>query len=166
MWGSDVGGVLALVPGFGLLVLLTARRTISVARLVALGSAAVAVVAAFALPTTPGRPSHQTHLGRFVGKVLHGGAGTILSRKWHSDVDLLTANAGTLFVPFAAAVALWLVLRPRPRLLRTYERHPELRYGLIVAGRRRRCSAWWSTTPASRSQRSPCSSRSRTPWSR
>ena len=63
--------------------------------------------------------------------MLHGGAGTILDRKWHSDVDLLTANAGTLFVPVAAAVALWLVLRPRPRLARNYARHPELRYGLI-----------------------------------
>jgi hypothetical protein len=131
MWGSDVGGVLALVPGFGLLVLLTARKKVSVARLLALGTAAVAVVAVFALADYSRPASHQTHLGRFVGKVLHGGAGTIIDRKWHSDLDLLTANAGTLFVPIAAAVALWLVLRPRPRLARTYARHPELRYGLI-----------------------------------
>jgi hypothetical protein len=131
MWGSDVGGVLALVPGFGLLVLLTARKKISVVRLLALGTAAVAVVLVFALGDYSRPTSHQTHLGRFVGKVLHGGAATIIGRKWHSDLDLLTANAGTLFVPVAAAVALWLVLRPRPRLARTYARHPELRYGLI-----------------------------------
>ena len=131
MWGSDVGGVLALVPGFGLLVLLTARQRISLTRLVALGAAAVALVTAFALADYSRPASHQTHLGRFVGEVLHGGAGTVLNRKWHSDIDLLTANAGTLFVPVAAAVALWLVLRPRPRLARTYARHPELRYGLV-----------------------------------
>jgi hypothetical protein len=131
MWGSDVGGVLALVPGFGLLVLLTAGSRVSVGRLAALGSAAVAVVVFFALADYSRPARHQTHLGRFVGKVLHGGAGTVIDRKWHSDVDLLTANAGTLFVPIAAAVALWLVLRPRPRLARTYARHPELRYGLI-----------------------------------
>jgi hypothetical protein len=131
MWGSDVGGVLALIPGFAIMLLLCTGSQVSRRRLVAIGAAAVAVVLAFALADYTRPASDQTHLGRFIGRILHGGAGTVLDRKLHSDLDLLTANAATLFVPVAIAVALWLILRPRPRLARTYRRHPELRFGLI-----------------------------------
>ena len=132
MWGSDVGGVLALVPGFAVLLMLCAGLRLSWGRLTAVAAAAVAVVLAFGLADYARPAASQTHLGRFVGKLLHGHAGTVLDRKLHSDLDLLTANAGTLLVPVAVAVALWLILRPRPALARTYVRHPQLRYGLIA----------------------------------
>jgi hypothetical protein len=131
MWGSDVGGVLALVPGFAVLVLLCVGARVSWRRALGIAAAAVAVVVAFGLVDYARPASAQTHLGRFIGRILHGGAGTVISRKLHSDLDLLTANAGTLIVPLVAAVALWLVLRPRPRLARAYSRHPQLRYGLL-----------------------------------
>jgi hypothetical protein len=131
MWGSDVGGVLALVPGFAIMVLLCRGVTLSWQRLLVIGTAAVAVVLAFALADYARPASAQTHLGRFIGQLLHGGAGTVVSRKLHSDLALLTANVGTLVVPVIAAVVLLLILRPRPRLARGYARHPELRYGLL-----------------------------------
>jgi hypothetical protein len=132
MWGSDVGGVLALIPGFAVLLLLCARARLSWRRVLAIGAAAVAVVLAFGLADYARPASAQTHLGRFVGRILHGGAGTVLDRKLHSDLDLLTANVGTLIVPVATAISLWLILRPRPRLARAYARHPELRFGMLA----------------------------------
>jgi hypothetical protein len=132
MWGSDVGGVLALIPGFAVLLLLSARSRLSWRRVLAIGAAAVAVVVVFGLADYARPASAQTHLGRFVGRILHGGAGTVLDRKLHADLDLLTANIGTLIVPVATAISLWLILRPRPRLARAYVRHPELRFGLLA----------------------------------
>lgn len=131
-WGSDVGGVLSLVPGFGLLVLLCAGARVSWQRLVAVGAGGVALVTAFALADYARPADRQTHLGRFIGRVLHGDAGGILRRKWHADVDLLLANAATLLVPLVIAGALWCMLRPRPRLARAYARHPQLRFGLLA----------------------------------
>ncbi|MDX6208355.1 MAG: hypothetical protein QOE24_746 [Frankiales bacterium] len=132
MWGSDVGGVLALVPGFAVLVLLCAGARLSWRRALGIGASAVAIVLGFGLLDYARPASSQTHLGRFVGRILHGGAGTVIDRKLHSDLDLLTANAGTLIVPLVVVVALWLLLRPRPRLARAYTRHPQLRYGLLA----------------------------------
>ena len=47
MWGSDVGGVLALVPAYALLVLLLAGRAVNVARLAVAGLVGALVVTAF-----------------------------------------------------------------------------------------------------------------------
>ncbi|MDX6227122.1 MAG: hypothetical protein QOI76_512, partial [Frankiales bacterium] len=131
MWGSDVGGVLALVPGFAVLALLCVGVRLSWRRALGIAAGAVAVVLAFGLLDYARPVSAQTHLGRFIGRILHGGAGTVVDRKLRSDLDLLTANAATLIVPLVILVALWLMIRPRPRLARTYTRHPELRYGLL-----------------------------------
>jgi hypothetical protein len=131
MWGSDVGGVLALVPGFAVMILLCRGVRLTWRRLLVVGSAAVGLVLLFGFADYARPAKDQTHLGRFVGRLLHGGAGTVLDRKLHSDLDLLVANAGTLLVPLVMAGALWLVLRPRPRLARAYARHPQLRHGLL-----------------------------------
>ena len=130
-WGSDVGGVLALVPGFAVMVLLCAGARLSWPRAVAIGAAAVAVVLAFAVLDYARPASDQTHLGRFVGKILHGGAWTVLQRKPRADLSLRTTNVATLLVPVVVAAAVWLVLRPRPRLARAYGRAPGLRWGLV-----------------------------------
>ena len=131
MWGSDIGGVLALIPAFAVMVLLCAGRRVSLAKAAAIGGAAVVAVFLLGLIDYARPASARTHLGRFVGKILHGGAWTVLERKGRADLDLLVTNVGTLVVPVIIAVALWLVLRPRPRLAVAYARLPELRYGLI-----------------------------------
>jgi len=66
-WGSDVGGVLALVPAFTLLVLLLGGRTASLGRLALAGLVGAAVVAAFGIADHARPADQQTHLGRFVG---------------------------------------------------------------------------------------------------
>jgi hypothetical protein len=116
-WGSDVGGVLALVPAFGVLFWLVAGRRVSWHRIVTVVILAVAVIAALGAIDYARPAVDQTHLGRFVGELLHGGAWTVLRRKAAADLDLLTHSALTLLIPLLVVVAIWLVAIPG-RLLR------------------------------------------------
>ena len=101
--GDDLGGVLALVPAFAVLlavlagVRITSRRAFAVVA----GAVALAVVAGLADYARP--QSHQTHAGRFVGQVLHGGAWTVLHRK----TDAVLGSFGT---PLVTALVVVLVL--------------------------------------------------------
>jgi hypothetical protein len=116
-WGSDVGGVLALVPAFGVLAWLVAGRRVSWRRIVAVVVLAIAVIAALGAIDYARPAADQTHLGRFVGELLHGGAWTVVRRKAVADLELLTHSALTLLIPLLVVVAVWLVAVPG-RLLR------------------------------------------------
>jgi hypothetical protein len=114
-WGSDVGGVLALVPGFAVLGwrLTGVRLSWSRAALAAIG--AVAVVGVLGVIDYARPPTQQTHLGRFVGEILHGGAWTVVRRKGSADLNLLTHSALTLLVPVLVLAAI-VVVRRRSRV--------------------------------------------------
>ncbi|MEP7053827.1 MAG: hypothetical protein ABI912_01090 [Actinomycetota bacterium] len=131
LWGSDFGGVLALVPAFAVLALLLSGRRISFRLAAAIGLAAVAVVAVFALADYARPAASQTHLGRFAGQLLHGGAGDVIMRKARANLRLLTHSAVTFVVPVAVAAASLVLLRPPPALRRALEAVPALRAGLI-----------------------------------
>ena len=80
-FGDDAGGAVALLPAIavmlGLLlgIRMTWRRALTVA-VVAIVAISVIGIADHARGT-----GAQTHLGRFVGQVLHGGAGTVVERR-------------------------------------------------------------------------------------
>jgi hypothetical protein len=137
MFGSDVGGVLALVPGVVLVTVAVAGRRISW-RAVALGVAgAVAAIVVFAAVDLARPADARTHLGRFASDLLHGHAGTTLHRKIVANWDLLTHNAATVLVPFVLIGLAVLVVRAgRMRgtagLAAAYERVPALRGGLLA----------------------------------
>jgi hypothetical protein len=130
--GSDVGGVIALVPAFAVLGMLVGGTRISPRRLLLAGLAGVVVVAAFALVDYARPPADQTHLGRFVGQLLHGGAGTTVRRKAEANVHLLTHSVLTMLVPLVVLLVAALLLRPPGGLRRAFERAPELRAGLVA----------------------------------
>jgi hypothetical protein len=137
MWGSDVGGVLALVPGVLVLGAAASGRRISWAALV--GGISAAVVAIFVLAAIDlARPARsRTHLGRFASDLLHGHGGATLHRKLVANWDLLTRNPATVLVPFVlAGLALIVVragtLRGTSGLAAAYQRIPLLRPGLIA----------------------------------
>ncbi|MCW2725621.1 MAG: hypothetical protein JWN35_2542 [Frankiales bacterium] len=132
LWGSDVGGVLALVPAYAVLVLRLAGRRVNLARLALATLAGMAVVAAFGVADHARPADEQTHLGRFVGEVLDGTAGTVLVRKADANVLLLFHSPVTALLPVVAAVLLLLFLRPPPVLRRTFERDPSWRAGLLA----------------------------------
>jgi hypothetical protein len=131
-WGSDVGGVLALVPGFGVLAFLLAGARISWRRALAVALGALAVIVLFALVDYARPATHQTHLGRFVGDLLHGGAWSIVRRKALADVHLLVYSVLTLLIPLLVIVAIWLVRRPPPLLRAAFSRVAVLRPVLIA----------------------------------
>ncbi len=79
--GDDLGGAIAAVPAAIVTVGVLAGWQLSRRRvaLVAVGALALGVLAALIDYARP--VADQTHLGRFVGQVLHGGAGTVVGRK-------------------------------------------------------------------------------------
>jgi hypothetical protein len=64
-FGSDVGGVLALVPGFALAWILLGGKRISLKLAAAMVVAAVVATGLFVAVDVARPPSHRTHLGRF-----------------------------------------------------------------------------------------------------
>lgn len=132
-WGSDVGGVLALVPTFCVLGWLMTGVRISWRRLIIVVVIAVGAVAVFAVADYA-RPAHsQTHLGRFVGDLLHGGAWRIVRRKAIADVRLLGFSVLTLLIPLMVIVAVLLVRRPPAALRRGFAAAGALRPALVGA---------------------------------
>ena len=133
-WGSDVGGVLALVPAFVLLGLRVSGERVSASRLALAAVGAAAVVTAFALLDLARPPGERTHLGRFAADVRDGTAADLLVRKATSVLDLLLANPVTAALPLVVAAAAWLLLRPPPLLRRALDAEPGLRHGLPAVG--------------------------------
>jgi len=83
-WGSDFGGVIALIPATGVTALLIAQRRVSVPRLAALGAAGAGAVLALAFADHARGAAQETHLGRFAGQLLSGQAAALVDRKLHA----------------------------------------------------------------------------------
>lgn len=112
-FGSDVGGTLALIPAFGLmLVWLTGRRLSWLRALLAVAMSAVAVGVLAAIDLSRDEES-RTHLGRFLDDLLHGRGGLILRRKLRSNVSILTSSFWSLILVGVVAVALMWCWRNR-----------------------------------------------------
>lgn len=132
--GSDVGGVLALVPALVVtFLLLTGRRASwKVVMVSALG--AVVALAIF-LAVDLSRPvDAQTHLGRFFEDVRARGPGVFfdtIERKARTNLRIFTSTIWTYLVPPALLLIIYLVLRPRGRWQRLALAYPRLRAGLI-----------------------------------
>lgn len=133
-WGSDVGGVLALLPAVVVLALLVTGRRVSVLRLAVAGLAGALLVTGLALLDHARPAARRTHLGRFVDRVADGTAGDVLHRKAAAVLGLLLHSAVTALLPLVVVAAVWLVARP-PRVLReAFTDEPAFRHGLVALG--------------------------------
>jgi hypothetical protein len=112
-FGSKFGGTVAMVPGFILLGLRTAAVRVNARRGVAIALSGVAAVALFALVNYFVPITGHSHIGAFVGDVLHGGAGGVLQRKISSNVGSLTLTPYSPLVPLVVVALGLLLLRPR-----------------------------------------------------
>jgi hypothetical protein len=131
LWGSDVGGVLALAPTFCALAWLVTGVRVSWRRGLAVVVIAVAVIAVFAAADYARPAQDQTHLGRFVGDLLHGGAWSIVRRKALADIRLLFYSVLTLLIPLMVIVAVLIVRRPPGILRRAFGDSAALRPALV-----------------------------------
>ena len=133
-WGSDVGGVLALLPGFVLLGLLLTGARVSVGRLALAGAAAIGVVGLLAVVDLARAPEERTHLGRFAADLTSGEGGDLLRRKAEGAFALLFHSPVTALLPVLVAVAAYLLLRPPPALTALFARAPAWRAALLSTG--------------------------------
>ncbi len=133
-FGSDVGGVLALLPAFVLLGLLRTGTRVTLARLLLAVGGAVAVVTVFALADFGRAPADRSHLGRFVAQLADGTAGDVVSRKAEATFGLLLRSPVTAALPLVVALAVALVVRPPAPLRAAFEAAPGWRHGLLALG--------------------------------
>lgn len=134
-FGSDFGGVLALVPGFAVFGLLLTGVRISWAKAALVALAAVGTVAVISVLDWMRPEENRSHLGKFVQQVIDGDAGAVLRRK---IMDNLGSFATPISFLIPVVMALLLVALLAPGRLRAsalppaYARVPWLR-SLLVA---------------------------------
>jgi hypothetical protein len=103
-FGAKVGGTIAMVPAYLVLLAAIAGIKITPRRGLLIAVSGVALVAVFAVLDYLLPAIGPSHLGGFVGQVLHGGANATLHRKISSNLHSLTQTWYTPFVPVAAVV--------------------------------------------------------------
>ncbi len=103
--GDDLGGVLSLVPAALVLLALLAQVRLTWVRVVGVVVATAVVALGVALADYSRPASSQTHVGRFVGQVLHGGAGTEVRRKLDAVVGSFGGTVGTVLFIVAVVLA-------------------------------------------------------------
>jgi hypothetical protein len=110
--GSDVGGVLTLVPIFALLIYALAGRRLTWRALVIVGAATVAVLAIVTTIDLLRPEASRTHLGRYVSDAFRDGDfWTTIERKWAVNMRVF-GSIWTWVVPITAAFMIYvLVLR-------------------------------------------------------
>jgi hypothetical protein len=138
-WGSDVGGVLASVPAFALVVLGLSRIKASWPKLAALGAGAVGAVVALGFVDLRRPAGDRTHLGRLFEQIGHRGLqpfSDAVQRKIAENLSVLPTSIWIPLVPSVLAFIAWLAYGSSPRLEAIRRRMPEMRpafVGVLVA---------------------------------
>ena len=133
-FGAKVGGTIAMVPGFLVLLAAAAGVRISARRILLAAVSGVALVAVFALVNYFVPVTGHSDIGGFVGQALHGGAAATVHRKIGSNLGSLTANPFIPVIP-VVVIALGLMIAWPGRLrctllVRAYVAVPLLRAAL------------------------------------
>ena len=132
--GSDVGGILALVPALGITWVLLSGRRPTLRTLAVSVAASLLAVAVFTAVDLARPPEARTHLARLWEDVSRRGGGVLLQtieRKASSNLRVFRSTIYTFFVPPALGVMAWLLRRPRGRWERLARTYPRLRAGLV-----------------------------------
>ena len=158
-FGAKVGGTIAMVPAFLVLLAVVAGIKITFRRALLIAVSGLVLVAAFAVADYLIPAIGPSHLGDFVGSLLHGRAGGTLHRKISSNLHSLTETWYTPAVPVVAlGTGLMLALPGACGSAGSSPRSRRIRCCGPVCSRSGWpcCSAGWSTTPVSASPPPPC----------
>ena len=136
-WGSDVGGVLALVPAVGVTVARLLDRRLRLRAAILWGSLAVALVGLFALVDLTRPADERTHLGRLVESIGDQGwdaLETVIVRKLDANFSVIGSSVWTAMVPVALGFIVYLLWRAPGHVLVIRETIHESLPGLAVVG--------------------------------
>jgi len=111
-FGGKVGGTIALVPCFLLLLMVIAGARITPGRVLLVLGSGVGLFALFALINYLVAATGQSDIGTFAGNLIHGHAGGLLQRKWTSMIGSLAVNTYSPVVPLVIVLAGLMLLRP------------------------------------------------------
>jgi hypothetical protein len=127
-FGGKVGGTIAMVPGFILLLMAMARVRITGRRVIVILGSGLALFAVFALINYLVPATGHSDIGVFAGNLLHGRAGGLLTRKVTSMLGSLAVNTYSPVVPVVVILIGLMLLKPgwfRVRVLpRAYAAEP------------------------------------------
>ena len=98
-FGAKVGGTIAMVPGFILLIMAVANVRLSARRAVIVALSGLALFAVFALVNYFVPVTGHSDIGAFAGQTLHGGAGGTLQRKIGTNIGSLTTTPYNFLIP-------------------------------------------------------------------
>jgi len=110
--GAKVGGTLAMVPCFALLLMAVAGVGLNWRRVLLAAVGGLVLFAVFALISYLAPVTGRSDIGAFAGDVLHGHAGDILLRKIHSNLGTLSFGALSPLVPVVVLVTGLILWRP------------------------------------------------------
>jgi hypothetical protein len=110
--GADVGGVLTLVPVFGLMVWVLSGHRVTLRTLLVAGAATVLAVGLFVGIDLARAPDARTHLGNFVSSSEsdHSTFMTTISRKWSTNVALFGKTIWTWMVPITSIFLVYVLV--------------------------------------------------------
>ncbi len=129
--GSDVGGILSLVPALGLVLILVAGRQLSW-RSVGLALAAAVAILGVVVGYEALQPENERdHIGRFfLGGGGDGAFWTTIGRKLATNIDVLTASTWSYLIPAIAGFVI-AVLATGNRMQRLMPRRSFVRIGFV-----------------------------------
>jgi hypothetical protein len=135
-FGGKVGGTIAMVPCFALLLMAVAGVRLTWRRLALVAVSGLALFVVFALVSYFTAVTGKSDIGRFAGDALHGHAGSLLLRKIHSNLGSLSVNMFSPLIPIVVVVTGLMLWRPAWFRLKTmplaYAAEPLLRPILAV----------------------------------
>jgi len=111
-FGAKVGGTIAMVPCFLLLLMALAGIRLNWRRAVLVAISGLALFIVFALVDYFILGGGSSDIGQFTGNLLNGRGGGLLQRKISSNIGSLTVNAYSPVVPLTVAVAGLMLWRP------------------------------------------------------
>jgi hypothetical protein len=130
-FGGKVGGTIAMVPCFALLLMAVAGIRLTWRRVLLAAASGLALFVVFALISYFVPATGASDIGRFAGDVLHGHSGSLLLRKVNSNIGSLSVNAFSPLIPIVVLVTGLMLWRPSwfglKTVARAYQAEPLMR---------------------------------------
>ena len=111
-FGAKVGGTIAMVPCFALLLMVLADIRLNWRRIALVAVSGLVLFAVFALINYAVPITGASDISSFTGNTLHGHGNGLLNRKIGSNIGSLTVNAYSPVVPVTVIVAGLMLWRP------------------------------------------------------